>query len=506
MDPVMLGLVLMALAFAANLFNRRLKWTKAVNLIPGPPAMPILGNSWDLLWTFKANQTQAFDFWTKTYGDIFRVWIGHNNAIVILSKPEDIEILLSSNKHIEKSRAYRQIETWIGQGLLTSRGQKWHSRRKMITPTFHFRILDQFVEVFNRNSHILVDKLLSTNGKTIPIHSFVALCTLDIICETAMGTNVDAQKNSTSSYVTAVNDATVSFHNRSMKPWLSREVMFNASADGKTFNAALKILHKYTREVIENRRRERDARRRSSLSVSEKDLGFKKRTAFLDQLLQAKDPEGIPLRDSDIQEEVDTFMFEGHDTTAAALSFIFYNVAANPKVQESLVEEMDQIFGDSDRAATSQDLQTMKYTERVIKETLRMYPSVPLFARAIKEDLPVTGGYVIPAGSNVTISCFQMGRNPDVWPEPEKFDPDRFLPENTARRHPYAYVPFSAGPRNCIGQKFAMLEMKSTVSRVIRRCTLSLPSPGYKLEVQGRLILKSTDGVLLKVSPRTTQS
>lgn len=184
---------------------------------------------------------------------------------------------------------------------------------------------------------------------------------------------------------------------------------------------------------------------------------------------------------------------QGHDTTAAALSFIFYNVAAHPQVQDQLVEEMAHVFGDSDRPVTSQDLQNLKYTERVIKESLRLYPSVPLFARAVKEDLQVTGqdmqlavygqtspkftcnmakefpllrlrpihhipsalgGHVIPAGANVTISCFQMGRDPKIWQDPEKFDPDRFLPENSAGRHPYAYVPFSAGPRNCIGKPY----------------------------------------------------
>ncbi|KAE8752497.1 Cytochrome P450 CYP4, partial [Frankliniella occidentalis] len=291
--------------------------------------------------------------------------------------------------------------------------------------------------------------------------------------------------------------ATVSFHQRSMKPWLQSDLVFNVSTEGKTYNDALKVMHDYTKEVIESRRKEREIRR-NSLSVTEKDLGMKKRVAFLDQLLEANDS----LLDKDIQEEVDTFMFEGHDTTAAALSFILYNVAANPEVQEQLVQEMHDLFGDSDRPASSQDLQNMRYTERVIKETLRLYPSVPLFARLVKEDLPVSGGYVIPAGANVTISCLQMGRDPVQWPDPEKFDPDRFLPENSAGRHPYAYVPFSAGPRNCVGQKFAMMEMKSTVSKVVRHCKLDLPSPGYKPKVEGRVILKSIEGVLLKISPR----
>ncbi|KAJ1526193.1 hypothetical protein ONE63_009352 [Megalurothrips usitatus] len=502
MDPITLALLLVFLAGATYLLSQRRKWVRQVDLIPGPPAIPILGNTWDIMWRFKFNQTRTMEAWTKKYGDVFRFWVGCSVPVVVLVKPEDVEIILSSNKHIEKSYVYRQLHPWIGTGLLTSSGKKWHTRRKLITPTFHFRILDQFIEVFNRHSDILVSRLLKTSG-TINIHEFMTLCTLDVICETAMGTKVNAQKEKDSSYVTAIHDVITSFHARTMKPWLHGDALFNVSKDGRTFNKALTVLHKYTRDVVESRRRERESNRRDSLSATDKELGMKKRIAFLDQLLQASDSSGKPLLDDGgIQEEVDTFMFEGHDTTAAGISFILYNIAAHPEVQDKLAEEMDDIFGDSSRPATSQDLQNMKYAERVVKESLRLYPSVPVFGRSIHEDLPITGGHVIPAGCSVAMSVLLMGRNAKHWPNPEKFDPDRFLPENTVSRHPYAYVPFSAGARNCIGQKFAMMEMKSTVSKVIRHCKLSLPYPGYKPEVEGRAILKANDGVLLRISPR----
>ncbi|KAJ1526192.1 hypothetical protein ONE63_009351 [Megalurothrips usitatus] len=496
LDSLVLALVLVGLGLVAHYLKRR-KLVQAVDRVPGPAAYPVIGNVYDL-FKFKFNLTNVVEYWTANHGDIFRIWLGPV-PIIVLSNPEDLEILLSSNKHIEKSELYDQIRPWIGDGLLTSTGKKWHTRRKLITPTFHFRILDQFVEVFNRNSNILVEKLLSQK-ETINVHHLITLCTLDIICETAMGTKVNAQGDSTSSYVTAVHNAVISFHQRTMKPWLHYDFLFNATTDGKTFNTALKELHKYTQDVIENRRRERESRRKESLKTDD-DIGMKKRVAFLDQLLDA-DTAGANLSDMDIQEEVDTFMFEGHDTTGAAMSFILYNIAAHPEVQQKCVEEVEEIFGDSDRPATSQDIQNMKYFERVIKESLRQYPSVPLFARFVREDLPITGGHVIPAGCNVTISCLQMGRDPKHWPNPDKFDPDRYLPENTTGRHPYAYIPFSAGPRNCIGQKFAMMEMKSTICKVVRHCKISLPSPDYKPRVEGQVILRAPEGVLLNFSPR----
>ncbi|KAK3923209.1 Cytochrome P450 4C1 [Frankliniella fusca] len=496
MDSLMLALVLVALAIFARYVKRK-HLVDTLDKMPGPPGYPLIGNTLDL-YNFKFNLTNAVESWTRDYGEIFRIWLG-NVPFVVVSKPEDLEILLSSSKHIEKSELYALLNPWIGEGLLTSTGKKWHTRRKLLTPTFHFRILDQFVEVFNRSGDLFVKKLLE-NKEAVNVHSLLTLCTLDIICETAMGTKVEAQNDSKSPYVTAVHDAVTSFHQRTMKPWLHLDAIWKMSHDGKAFNSALKVLHKYTNDVISNRKKERESRRKTSLK-SDEDLGMKKREAFLDQLLDASDS-GADLTDADIREEVDTFMFEGHDTTAAALSFILYNVAAHPEVQDRLHEEMQDIFGDSDRPATSQDIQNMKYTERVIKESLRLYPSVPLFARTMREDLPVTGGYVLPAGANVTVSCFQMGRNPKHWPEPEKFDPDRFLTENSSGRHPYAYIPFSAGPRNCIGQKFAMMEMKSALSKVSRSCVLSLRSSGYKPRVEGQVILRAPEGVYLKAAPR----
>nr|CAD7416098.1 unnamed protein product [Timema poppensis] len=193
---------------------------------------------------------------------------------------------------------------------------------------------------------------------------------------------------------------------------------------------------------------------------------IKKRRAFLDMLLEAAQ-DGEIMSDSDIREEVNTFMFEGHDTTASAISFSLTTLALHQDIQDKVVKELDSILGDSDRDANYRDIQEMKYLEMVIKEILRLFPSVPAFVRNLQEDVELDG-YTLPKGANITIGAFALHRDPEYFPDPEKFDPERFSPENSQGRHPYQYVPFSAGSRNCIGQRFAMLEMKSTVSKVLR--------------------------------------
>lgn len=187
-----------------------------------------------------------------------------------------------------------------------------------------------------------------------------------------------------------------------------------------------------------------------------------------------------------IREEVDTFMFEGHDTTATGLVFIFFLLGQHKEVQQRVYEEIKSLVEETeDRDLVTADFNRLTYTDRVIKECLRLYPPVPLISRDLTEDFQLSSGQLIPKGTQVNVHIYDMHRDPDQFPNPESFDPDRFLPEESAKRHPFAYVPFSAGKiasilrqwtyftyaisgmRNCIGQKYAMLEMKSCLLDVL---------------------------------------
>lgn len=170
-------------------------------------------------------------------------------------------------------------------------------------------------------------------------------------------------------------------------------------------------------------------------------------------------------------------------------------------MQQKVAEEMDSIFGDSDRLATIQDLNDMKYLERVIKETMRIYPPVPVIGRYTSEEVEI-GGYTIPKDCYVGLHLFSIMRDPDHFPDPSKFDPDRFLPDVSSKRHPYAYIPFSAGPRNCIGQKFALLEEKAVISAVLRKFKVKSVQRVEDIHLRAELILRPNDGLKLILENR----
>lgn len=212
----------------------------------------------------------------------------------------------------------------------------------------------------------------------------------------------------------------------------------------------MKILHEFTDSVIIKRRAELEKSLSTNNSSSqENEFGIKKKMAFLDLLLQAT-IDGQPLSNADVREEVDTFMFEGHDTTTSGIAFCLYNLALYPEIQKEVFEECEKVLSDDpEEPSTMSQMSGLNYLECVIKESQRIFPSVPLFGRQIKEEV-IVNGFTLAENTVVNFSPFLMGRNPDVFPEPMKFDPSRFSVELDAeKRNPFAYIPFSAGPRNC---------------------------------------------------------
>jgi len=417
-----------------------------------------------------------------------RLWIGPFPVLMIFNA-NDAEIGLNSGKHIEQASEYKFLHSWLGTGLLTSGGTKWHGRRKLLTGAFHFKILEDYISIFDEQSEILISKIDEhvNSGKAFDMFPYITRCALDIICESAMGKTVKAQENYDSPYVKAVYAMSNIFMDRGTKPWLRPNLFYRFSSVYRKEKKCLEILHGFTNSVIQERKRIFNNTQR------------KRRLAFLDLLLQASD-NGKILSDKDIREEVDTFMFEGHDTTSAAISWSLWLIGLHPKIQERVHSELDSIFDKTDpRPLTMDDLSKMKFLECCIKEALRLYPSVPFIGRELKEDL-VIGGKTVPSGVTLLIMIMVIQRDPKFFSDPDSFKPDRFL--SVEARNPFAFVPFSAGPRNCIGQRFAMMEEKVVLSSILRRFRVESVNNLSRMTFHAELILRSKNGIKVKLYGR----
>ncbi|XP_072353006.1 cytochrome P450 4V2-like [Scyliorhinus torazame] len=494
--------LLAALAF--HLFGDYVRKWNAMKPIPGlSPTYPVVGNA--LLFKPSGEDffRQLIEYTTQCRDEpLMKLWMGPL-PFIVLFHAETVEVILSSSKQLDKSYVYKFLHPWLGTGLLTSTGNKWRARRKLLTPTFHFTILVEFLEVMNEQANVLLEKWEKEVGQG-PFNCFndITLCALDIICETAMDKKVYAQSKSDSEYVHAIYKMSDLVHRRQKMPWFWPDFLFNTFGEGREHDKALKILHTFTEKVIA----ERFCKTGNSEEVNHSDSDsnssrVKKHRAFLDLILNTTDESGKKLSLQDIREEVDTFMFEGHDTTAAAINWALYLLGSHPDALKKVHEELDDVFGNSDRPATMDDLTKLQYLLCVIKESLRLFPSVPIFGRTLLEECYV-GGFKIPKGVNAMIIPYVLHRDPKYFSDPEEFRPERFSQENSSRIHSFAFIPFSAGIRNCIGQKFALMEEKVILSSILRRFHIETKQSREDLHLVGELILRPQSGIWIELHHR----
>ncbi|XP_011864532.1 PREDICTED: cytochrome P450 4C1-like isoform X1 [Vollenhovia emeryi] len=474
--------------------------------IPGPSGYPIIGHihlfafsSSEKLWKIYVDLTDQYS--------IFKLW-AFSTSLVSIRHPDDLEVILRSTNYIEKSRIYDALQPWLQTGLLTSGGAKWHTRRKILTPTFHFNILQKFVEILIEESESMTKSLKKEGGTVVKdLIPFLSEHTLNAICETAMGISLKGVGSFQQHYRNAVYQMGQIIVYRVMRPWLQNNWIFLLMPTGRKQPKILNILYKFTEKIIAERRNYHKLTNGQYLKninndVEEDDAEIKgtrkKRLAMLDLLILASE-EGL-LTDSDIKEEVDTFVFEGHDTTAMALCFALSLLAEHKDIQDRVRREINTVMQENQGKLTMKSLQDLPYLERCIKEALRLYPSVYFISRVTNEEVQLKS-YLIPAGTVVQLNIYGVHRDPNFWPNPEVFDPDRFLPENIRNRHPYSYIPFSAGPRNCIGQRFAMLEMKAMMSHLIHNFYLEPVDYLKDLVIKGDLVMRSSNPMRVKFIP-----
>lgn len=512
-------------AIVLLVYNLYKYWTveKYIEKIEGPSRIPIFGNAIQLGWSPRDYLQSILNLTQQHNWRVFRLWLGPQPYVVV-TDPDDVETILSSTTLLQKTDVYSFLGPWLREGLLTSYGSKWHKRRKMITPAFHFKILIDFLEVMNDCSTKFIG-ILQNKAKTGEIFDFqnaVQYCTMDVICETAMGIKINAMDNPDADIPIAFHDMCVTVQNRIFSAFKRSEFLFKFTQDYRKQQKALNILNSFTWEVIGKRFEKVKAEMEKKEEIAEENeinLGRKKQ-AFLDTLMTST-IDGSHLTTPEIAEEVSTFIFEGHDTTTSGISFATYVLSRLPKIQQKVFDEQKVIFGnDKDRYPTYQEIQDMKYLELVIKETERLFPSVPLIGRITENEIKIAGK-VVPPNTGVVVNILGMGYNEKYFPDAHIVDPERFDKDNREGAHPYDYVPFSAGPRNCIGQKFAMLEMKSVLSKIVRNFEILPPVEGlscngcymdllkknpYYPAYSAALTLKSDNGIQIRLRARNSKS
>ncbi|KAM6415378.1 cytochrome P450 4A4-like [Rhynochetos jubatus] len=483
---VVLGVIFVLLK-VVQFYQTRKKLIRALEAFPGPPKHWLYGHNCQIT---TENMLDQLISWGEQYPYAFPRWFGPVLPSLIIHHPEYAKIILGHTDR-KSNIPYKFLVPWIGQGLLILDGTKWFQHRKLLTPAFHYDVLKSYVTLMSDSVKVMLDKWERkiTERKSVELFQDVSLMTLDSIMKCAFSYNNNCQTQSNSDYyIRAVYDLSHLVSNR-LQTFSYKDIFYDLTRNGRDFHNACKLAHTHTDKVIKERK---------MLLSSEKELDKiqkKRHLDFLDILLCTKDENGAGLSDEDLRAEVDTFMFEGHDTTASGISWLLYCLSLHPEYQQRCREEIQGILGDRDTIEW-EDLGKMTYTTMCIKESLRVFPPVPSVSRQLSKPVTFPDGRSLPAGCQVALNIFAIHRNRDVWEDPEIYDPLRFSPENSAQRHSHAFLPFSAGSRNCIGQQFAMNEMKVALALTLLRFKL-YPNPSKPPTLTSQVILRSRNGIHL---------
>lgn len=443
---------------------------------------------WDWLFGFGiARQFQAapLKFLTdlqRKYGDVVYMRLGPYRSYWVYHPDLLREVLVTKAKLFRRQgRQVEVLQQWDGDGLVTSDGDLWLRQRRLVQPAFNVRRFPTYAVSMVAATRRLADRWQEKLPAEVEINETMTGLTLEIIARTMFGVEVTEDTRKLGQAVAELSAAAM---RESAQPF--NTPLWLPLPRVRRKRAAMEFLDTTIRRIIAERR------------ASGQDKGD-----LLSMLLQAVDEEGDGrgMSDQQARDEAMTLFLAGHDTTAGTLAWVWYHLAKDAAIQAKVVAEVTQVL--NGREPTADDLPRLRYTEMVVKETLRLYPQAYLlFARVAAEPVPL-GEYVIPKGGMVHSVVYVVQRDPRWWPEPEMFDPERFTPERMAKVPQCAYIPFGAGPRSCIGMTFALMEMVLIVATLLQRFRVGL-APGQGEAVPLPLFsLHPKDGVRLTVSKRT---
>jgi cytochrome P450 len=400
------------------------------------------------------------------YGDVYRIFAPSRGVYnYVINHPRDIKrVLLSNHRNYTKGEGMDRVKILLGNGIMTSEGDFWRRQRRMMQPSFHRRVLDRFGGLIHDVNEKYAARWAAkaAAGESINLTEDLSELTLEIVLHSIFGTDLERLERQLGANPFEV---VAKEQNRDLK-----------------FAFRFRSLTKLVGDLIERRRREPE-----------------ERFDFLEMLMAARDRENdAPMSNKELIDEVMTLIVAGHETTAAALTWTWHLISQHRDTAARLEAEADAVTVGTPLGLDAAE--SLAFTHQVIQEALRLYPPGWLFTRRTLE-ADELGGFAIGPRTDVFISPYLLHRHPEFWSEPEEFRPERFAGADAEERHKFAYIPFSVGPRHCIGENLALFEMLGHVSMMSRRFRMTRVG-NDPIELEAQINLRPRSNLMMTVEAR----
>ncbi|WP_405837081.1 cytochrome P450 [Streptomyces platensis] len=451
--------------------------------IPGPAGLPVLGSMLDL----RRDSLSTFLRAQREHGDVVRLEAGPpglRSVFHAVFAPEGVQQILASRAaNFRKDHPlYEEVRQAFGNGLLTSQDADYLRQRRLVQPLFTKRRVDGYASAVTTEAATLADRWRTAGSGTVDLVPEMNRLALRTVSRILFGLDAEAAVDAIHRCAPVINAYVV---RRAYVPVkIPREW---PTPGNQRARAATDELNALCDRIVADRRASRDTT--GDADGAGEDL--------LSLLAAAGNDEDGSLDATEVREQVLIFLLAGHETTATSLAFTLHLLARHPEEQTRVRDELDRVLGD--RTPTAADLDRLPYLTQALKESMRLYPAAPVISRRAVAAAEI-GGYRIPAGADVIVAPWVTHRDPELWPDPERFDPRRFDPEPEAARHRYAWFPFGGGPRACIGQHFSMLESVLALAVLLR--AYELDAVDEEVPVSAGITLQATGPARVRLRPR----
>jgi len=438
---------------------------------PGPEGTYLVGNLLD----YARNPLLFLTRCSREYGDVVRLHFPGPPVYLLNGSDHVKHVLVKHNRNFIKGRYFRQELSFLGRGLLTSEGEFWRRQRRLSQPAFHRQRINAYGEVMVSYAERMLEGW--REGETRDVHQEMMRLLLEVVAKVLFDAEIDRAEE----VGKALGRVAKRFDEQGSAKLLRFLLGRLPTPTDLRFRKAVKQLDELIYGIINERR------------TSGKDTGD-----LLSMLLHARDEEGERMSDKQLRDEAMTILLAGPETNALALSWSCYLLSQHPEVEAKLLGELREVLGD--RAPTLEDLPKLRYTEMVLKESMRLYPPAWSISREAKGECEI-GGYRVPAGTQLFIAQWVIHRDPRHFEDPEAFEPERWIDGYGERIPKYAYLPFGAGPRLCIGSSFAVMEATLLLAMIAKRFRLELAS-GRRVIPQPSVTLRPRGGIEMRLKKR----